>query len=302
MFNYRVASTQEIVVEQGQNVRNIAQQLLDHELIASSTVFVTAVKALQYLKIGYLMAGEYQFSKGDNMRDVIDRMMCGAIVVRKITLPEGVLTVEALRIINAASGVINDVQDVRIDDINQQGMILPETLYYKKNITSSELLAQYKKQLQEFLTNAWNDRDVVATAVLKNQHEALVLASIVEREARLPSERARIAAVFFNRLKINMPLQADPTVTFAITKGMTFDFKLSRHDLKIQSPYNTYLNTGLPPTPICNPGKASILAVMHPLYTQELYFVVNGEGGHFFSHNFQQHRKNIEQSNSQNHN
>jgi UPF0755 protein len=137
----------------------------------------------------------------------------------------------------------------------------------------------------------------VATSNSKHQfssnEELLTLASIIEREAVIDSEKSRIAAVYLNRMRIKMPLQADPTVIFAVTNGETLDLKLTYKDLKFKSPYNTYLNRGLPPSPICNPGKTAINAALNPIETKEIYFVSDNNGGHYFSSNFKEHLKNI---------
>jgi UPF0755 protein len=133
---------------------------------------------------------------------------------------------------------------------------------------------------------------------LKSPEEAVVLASVVEKETGKSIERPRIAGVFYNRLKQNMRLQSDPTVIYAITQAKgTMDHDLDHHDLSFPSPYNTYASDGLPPHPICNPGRAALEAVLHPEANNYLFFVANGSGGHFFAHSLTDHNKNVVQSN-----
>ncbi|WHQ46483.1 MAG: endolytic transglycosylase MltG [Candidatus Midichloria sp.] len=291
LYEYRVAKDEVVDIPKGYSSKKIAELLFKREIINDTRVFVLWTKVKKYTDSGYLIAGEYKINKGMNMLQIIEKMLAGDIVVYKLTIPEGSLTIEAVNIIINSPRVINDLDGK--SEFKAQGIIMPETYFYTYGAKASELLEKCAKNLDKFIDHTWNHRDQLINNIITNKQEVMILASIVEREAKLDTEKRRIAAVYFNRLKIKMPLQADPTVIFAITKGKTFDLKLSHNDLRFASPYNTYMTNGLPPSPICNPGKASIEAVMHPHYTNEIYFVADGKGGHLFSSSFKDHGENI---------
>lgn len=291
LYEYRVAKDEVVVIPKGYSGKKIAALLLEREIINDARVFILWTKIKKYTDSEYLIAGEYKINKGMNMLQIVDKMLAGDIIVYKLTIPEGSLTIEAVNIIINSPRVINDLNGK--SEFKAQGVILPETYFYTYGVKASELLEKCAKNLNKFIDYAWNQRDPLINNIINNKQEAMILASIVEREAKLDTEKQRIAAVYFNRLKIKMPLQADPTVIFALTEGKTFDLKLSYDHLRFVSPYNTYMINGLPPSPICNPGKAAIEAVMHPHYTNEIYFVADGKGGHLFSSSFKDHGENI---------
>ena len=291
LYEYRAPKDEIIVIPKGYSSKKIAQLLFEKKIINDARVFSLWTKIQNYTDGKYLIAGQYKIEKGMNMLQIVEKIISGEVIIYKFTIPEGALTIEAINIILSSPEVINDLNDK--NEFKGQGIIMPETYFYTYGSKASELLDKCSKDLNKFLEHTWSQRDPLISNVLNNSNEALILASIVEREARLDVEKQRIAAVYLNRLKIKMPLQADPTIIFALTGGKTFDLKLSYDDLNFNSPYNTYLVNGLPPAPICNPGKAAIEAVMHPSYTNEIYFVANGEGGHFFSNNFKDHTENI---------
>ncbi len=158
-----------------------------------------------------------------------------------------------------------------------EGTLLPETYSYSYGEKRVTIMARMQKSMQDTLMGLWQQR--VPDTLLKTPQEAVTLASVVEKETGIPAERPRIAGVFLNRLKINMPLQTDPTVIYALTRGAgKLDRTLGHDDLSVESPYNTYLHAGLPPGPIANPGRAALLAVLHPEANDYLYFVANGSG------------------------
>ena len=179
-----------------------------------------------------------------------------------------------------------------IDEVPSEGSLLPETYHYSYGDSRAAILARMRQSMQSTVSEAWARRS--ADLPLQSPEEAIVLASIVEKETAKPEERAHIAGVFINRLKRGMRLQSDPTVAYGLTEGRApLDRALTRSDLKHPTPYNTYVIKGLPPGPICNPGKAAIEAVLQPMQTKDLYFVADGNGGHAFAETYAQHRRNV---------
>jgi UPF0755 protein len=171
-------------------------------------------------------------------------------------------------------------------------MLLPETYHYSWGDSRADLLKRMQTAMQTAVKAAWDKRSL--SLPLDNPKQALVLASIVEKETSVPQERARVAGVFINRLIANMRLQSDPTVVYALTQGSgALGRSLTRADWKFESPYNTYVNEGLPPAPIANPGKASIEAVVNPEQHDFVYFVADGTGGHAFAKTLAEHNRNV---------
>jgi UPF0755 protein len=174
-----------------------------------------------------------------------------------------------------------------------EGTLLPQTYFYVYDDPRDALLARMTIAMSQALGALWAGR--APDLPLADKGQALTLASIVERETSLASERPHIAAVYENRLRLHMKLESDPTVIYAASQGEgTLDRPISRADLSLASPFNTYQNEGLPPGPICNPGRASIAAVLHPMASDDLYFVADGSGGHAFARTLAQHNRNVE--------
>jgi UPF0755 protein len=173
-----------------------------------------------------------------------------------------------------------------------EGSLLPETYNYSYGDSRAGIIFRMQKAMQETLNTLWEKRDPALT--LKSPQEAVIMASIIEKETGKSDERARVAGVFINRLRQNMRLQSDPTVIYAIIRanGM-LDHDLNHNDLAFPSPYNTYMSDGLPPGPICNPGRAALEAALHPEVNDYLYFVADGSGGHVFAHNLVTHNQNV---------
>lgn len=273
-----------VQVNSGASLKSIAENLHREGLISNPTYFILYSKINKiYPKI---KAGEYLIDKDVSFKDLADILTSGKVYMRKVTFPEGILSAEATDIL-----LNNEFLE---DDISYfaDGEILPETYTFSRGDSRQKILDQAKQALTKTLDMAWNERD--ADLPLKNKQEMLILASIVEKETGVASERPQVASVFINRLRKGMLLQTDPTVIYAITLGKT-DLKrpLLRRDLEIDSPYNTYKYAGLPPSPICNPGKAAIMAVAHPDKTPYLYFVASGTGGHNFSRTLSEHNENV---------
>lgn len=273
-----------VQVNSGASLKSIAENLHSEGLISNPTYFILYSKINKiYPKI---KAGEYLIDKDVSFTDLADILTSGKVYMRKVTFPEGILSAEAAEILLNNEFLEDDVSYFA------DGEILPETYTFSRGDSRQKILNQAKQALTKTLDMAWNERD--ADLPLKNKQEMLILASIVEKETGVAFERAQVASVFINRLRKGMLLQTDPTVIYALTLGKT-DLKrpLLRRDLEIDSPYNTYKYAGLPPSPICNPGKAAIMAVAHPDKTPYLYFVASGTGGHNFSRTLSEHNENV---------
>ena len=234
-----------------------------------------------------LKAGEFLFPARVTPKKVTRILQDGKTVLHRITLPEGLTSVEILELINAEPGL-----DEIVMQTPSEGSLLPETYSFSKGMKRQQVIAQMQTAMKKTLAELWQKRQ--EGLPLKSMEEALILASIVEKETGVSSERGKVAGVFINRLKKRMRLQTDPTVIYGITQGQEpLGRPLSKRDLKTPTPYNTYTNYGLPPTPICNPGRASIEAVLNPSETKALYFVADGTGGHAFANSLKQHNRNV---------
>ena len=272
------------VVEKGASVRQIAADLRQENIINSSLIFRIVCRALGVDK--KLRAGEYLIAPKSNMLEVADKLLKREVFYRKITFPEGLTSAQIKEILEREENLSGDIT---ID--MPEGSILPETYTFSKGDTRNSVVAQAQKAMQKFVEKLWREQ---AVDFLQDEKQLLVLASIIEKETGVPEERFDVAAVFVNRLKKGMMLQTDPTVIYAITKGeKDLGRPLLKKDLEFESPYNTYLNYGLPPAPICNPGKAAIEAAVNPSNVDYLYFVASGYGGHRFANSLSKHNENV---------
>jgi UPF0755 protein len=208
-------------------------------------------------------------------------------VEHRITIAEGLTSDAAVALVNADPVLTGPVPVV------PEGSLLPETYLYERGTTRAELVARMHQAQVKALGELWPKRK--EDLPFMSQEDALKLASIVEKETAIASERPRIAAVFINRLKNGMKLESDPTIIYGLTKGAALGHPLRQSELATPNPYSTYQIMGLPPTPIANPGKSAIAAVLNPADTNELYFVADGSGGHAFASNIADHQKNVAQ-------
>lgn len=274
-----------LIVPKGAGIRAVAGQLEDAGIVDNAIVFILGAR---YLKLGRrFRAGEFAFAPGMSMRAVAQHLVSGQTVLRRLTVPEGLLSVEVVRLIEAADGLTGPVPETLPD-----GALLPETYFYSYGDSRTSLVGRMAEAMDAALRRAWQARsDGLAVST---PEEALILAAMIERETGVPEERARIAAVFHNRLRRGMRLQSDPTVAYAVTGGKhVLDRPLTVADLKLDSPFNTYERAGLPPGPIANPGRAAIEAAVNPMDSRELYFVADGSGGHAFAETLREHNRNV---------
>ncbi len=273
------------VIPKGAGSSHVAEILYDKGVISSPFFFRAAARLCQFDK--YLRAGEYYFPAGISVYDVMQKIRKGDVVYHRLTIPEGLTSTQIAEIINAVPNLIGeDVVHI------PEGSMLPETYAYKLGDSKKEIVSAAQKALTKVLDEAWQRRS--NEVPVETKEELLVLASIIEKETSVPEERRLVASVFVNRLNKGMRLQTDPTVIYALTGGRgDLGRPLYRKDLRFDSPYNTYLNYGLPPTPICHPGKASIMAAADPEITDYLFFVASGNGGHNFARTLREHNSNV---------
>ncbi len=281
-----LAANTNVVIPRGAGPATMAKVLQEAGVINHARLFRIAVMIDPTPKP--IKAGEYEVPAHASMWALLDLLQSGKQVQRRLTIPEGMTTAEALDLVRKTEALTGDITvDVK------EGDLLPETYFYSRDDTRDGLLLRMKEAMDKTLDEAWRKR--AAGLPLANRREALTLASIVEKETAVPAERAKVAAVYINRLRRRMKLESDPTTIYGLTLGKApLNRELTRADLASNSPYNTYFVTGLPPGPIANPGRASIMAATNPARDRSLYFVADGQGGHAFAQSLQEHNRNVE--------
>lgn len=301
-----IRDTQYFTVQRGQGANEIAMALYGEGLIEDPFIFMIGTTILG--EHTSLKAGEYELTPGMSARDIMNQLRDGKTVARRFTIREGLTSFEIVRLLKGVEGLSGEVSQ-----IPPEGALLPNTYDYQLNEPRDDILARLEEEMITELTTLCGVEaqirgfdDVLSldctgvSAPLKTVRDVLTLASIVEKETGVAEERERVAGVFLNRLERGIPLQTDPTVIYALTKGQhkndgkgPLGRRLLRKDLEIDSPYNTYKNAGLPPGPIANPGSASIEAVINPEEHDYIYFVADGTGGHVFAKTLTEHNANV---------
>lgn len=281
-------------VQRGASVASVAQDVAAScETDGGLTAFLTDADLFRAAGRAHelapnLRAGEFEVAGGASLIDVLRVLRDGKPLLRFVTIPEGRTTAQALALLEAAPMLEGGVT---LDPA--EGALLPETYAYQRGETRDAVLARMMAAHDEALAELWANRS--ERAVVETPEEAVILASIVEKETGVASERPRVAAVFSNRLRRGMRLQSDPTIIYGLTGGEPLGRGIRRSELRGETPYNTYVIRGLPPTPIANPGRESLAAVLDPLDTDDLYFVADGTGGHVFAETLAQHNRNVAQ-------
>ncbi len=280
-----LAAERTLVIAKGAGVNAIAGLLAREGVIEDPLIFRIGVRLFGFEKA--LRAGEYLFPAAVTPNAAMALIVGGKTVVRKLTVPEGLTTGEIFTLIVRAKG-LKGLPGPR----PAEGAMLPETYNYAYGDSRAELVRRMTDAMSETLATLWRSR--APGLPFRDKAEALILASMIEKETASAGERARIAGVFVNRLKRRMKLQSDPTVAYGMAlEDGAFERPLTRADLKRPTPFNTYLHQGLPPTPIDNPGRLSIEAALNPIKTDDLYFVADGSGGHLFARTLKEHNRNV---------
>jgi len=281
-----LAAAKVIVIPKGSGLHEVATLLAEGGVIDNRWIFIAGTF---FSGRGHtLRAGEYEFAAAISPRGAADLIDSGKVVRHKLTIPEGLTTAEIVALIDAAPALEGTIEAEPLE-----GTLLPDTYFYVLGNTRTELLSRMHHAMERALADAWTHR--APNLPLPSPAAAVTLASIVEKETARPEERARIAGVYVERLKLGMKLQADPTVIYVLTKGgaQPLNRPLTHDDLSVPSPYNTYVEKGLPPTPIANPGLAALRAALRPDDRGELYFVADGTGGHAFAKTLEEHNRNV---------
>ncbi|HZP07989.1 endolytic transglycosylase MltG [Methyloceanibacter sp.] len=275
-------------VPRGEGVSAMAERLEREGVIDDRPIFMTSILYFKYIRgTGSVKAGEYEFPKNATMRDVLDVLVQGRSIEHKVTFAEGLTTQQIVDKLKANPDLHGD-----ITEIPPEGSLLPDTYKFGRDDTRQDIIDRMRAAQAKFLAKVWEERD--ADLTVSTPEEALVLASIVEKETGRADERPHIASVFLNRLRKNMRLQSDPTIIYGLVGGKgVLDHPIQQDELDRDTPYNTYKINGLPPTPIACPGRASIEAVLKPAKTKDLYFVADGSGGHVFAASLEEHNKNV---------
>jgi UPF0755 protein len=262
----------------------VAETLLRAGVIEDATPFLIGARLTA--REGALRSGEFVFPAAASLRDVLSILRTAQPVQRRVTLPEGLSTAQALAVLARTPGLTGEPSPP------PEGSLFPDTYAYEWGTGRADVIARARAAMDKALAEAWEER--AENLPLASPREALILASIIERETSVAAERPRVAGVFANRLRRNMPLQADATVVYAASGGLgVLDRPISRADLELDNPFNTYRNRGLPPGPIAAPGLASIRAAVNPEPHEFLYFVADGTGGHAFARTLEEHNRNV---------
>jgi len=274
------------VVPRSTGVQSIADGLEREGIITSAEVFEYGVRLAG--AGGELKAGEYAFAPGTSMRGVMEKLKSGESIMHSVTIPEGWTVQKAYDRIASEKVLTGEMPD-----LVPEGSLRPDTYLFQRGATRKEIVKRMKEAQDKLVTDIWENRD--PDLPLKDIGQFLTLASIVERETGVASERPHVAAVFINRLRKGMRLQSDPTFLYGIYggEGKPSDQPVTQSDIDSDTPYNTYKVKGLPPGPIANPGRAALEAVAHPLDTDDIYFVADGSGGHVFASNLKEHNANV---------
>jgi peptidoglycan lytic transglycosylase G len=272
-----------VVIAAGSSTAKAARSLEQAGVIASAERFLFQAKLFGG---GTIKAGEYEFPARASHAQVLSILQSGKTLQRMVTVPEGMPSVLVHERLMNAPTLTGEVP------VPEEGSVLPDSYSYQRGESRAAVLARMQAAMTRTLDTLWPKKG--PASVVNSKREAVILASIVEKETGKASERPTIAGVYSNRVRIGMKLDADPTVIYPITKGRPLGRRILRSELQANNGYNTYAMAGLPAGPIANPGKESIAAVLNPGQTQALYFVADGTGGHIFANTLAEHNANVQ--------
>ena len=293
-----LSQPENIIFTRGSSIRTLANKLIEKDLLQDKKYFLIWGKINR--QETRLQAGEYVISPGMSLAQLLDDMVVGKVVQHEIALIEGFTFRQVLKVIQQDPKITLELENLSDDEImkalghegeHPEGRFYPDTYYISRGITDTELLKRAYNRMQDILEEEWQQRE--QGLPYKTAYEALIMASIVEKESAVAAERPLIAGLFVNRLRKKMRLQTDPTVIYGIEN---YDGNIRFRDLRKDTPYNTYTRSGLPPTPIALAGREAIRATLHPDKTEYLYFVAYGDGSgrHVFSTNLKDHEKAVD--------
>lgn len=293
MWRHPLQPGEEIfVLKPGTTLRGLARQLQERGVLREPYTFTWIAYVTGRSR--HLKAGEYRFHTGITPGELLDQVVAGRVVEYPLVFVEGWTFRQMMQELDAAQKLTHTLSGLSPVEVmahlgyageHPEGRFFPDTYYYSMGHTDMQVLGRAHERMQALLKEEWERR--ASNLPFKNMNDALVLASIVEKETGRPEERALIAGVFINRLRKGMKLQTDPTVIYGM--GAAFDGNIRLKDLRRDTPYNTYTRSGLPPTPIAMPGRDAITATLHPADTPALYFVSRGDGTHVFSATLAEH-------------
>ncbi|HKQ32005.1 MAG TPA: endolytic transglycosylase MltG [Thermodesulfobacteriota bacterium] len=292
-----VSENKVVDIPKGRGLKKISAQLEEEGVIGNGNLFLLYVVGKGWQN--RLKAGEYEFGKGSTTSEVARKIAYGDVVLHKVTIPEG-LTMKEIAALLGKNGVLDpdgfltaagDPELLKIlpgrSITGLEGYLFPDTYTYTKGVTPGEFV----RMMLDRFNKVYKSLEGLRRRVNLTDNEVITLASIIEKETGAPAERPMISAVFHNRLKLGMKLESDPTVIYGL--GEDYDGNLTKADLNTMTQYNTYLIKGLPPGPICNPGKESITAALSPAAVDYIYFVSRGDGTHYFSENYADHQRAV---------
>ncbi|MDX2158754.1 MAG: endolytic transglycosylase MltG [Hyphomicrobiaceae bacterium] len=284
-----LAAATAVVVPKGAQALEIAERLERSGVVSDRRLFMLQYYSARLQSLASagdrasLKAGEYQFEPGASVRQVLDTIVSGRGVLLKLTIPEGLTSQQIVERLRAEAGLTGDIAQ-----IPPEGSLLPDTYKFARGASRQEIIDRMQAEHTKLLASLWTSRQ--EGLPVQTPEQAVVLASIVEKETGKADERPRVASVFVNRLRKGMRLQSDPTIIYGLVGGQgQLGRGITRADIESKTAYNTYQIDGLPPAPICNPGRAALTATLNPASTEDLFFVADGTGGHTFTSTLKDH-------------